>query len=109
MNDKAKPTPGKWEIAGKDGDSHVICAKDKHGKRRTLAHAYTEGDAELIAEAGTVYHETGLTPREILAQRDRLARALEAYLRAGCKNSRRVASVLAKSALANTQPEGREG
>ena len=34
-------------------------------------------NAALIAEAGTVYHETGLTPREILAQRDELFAALD--------------------------------
>ena len=32
--------------------------------------------AELIAETLNIYHETGLTPRQILEQRDRLARAV---------------------------------
>ena len=34
-------------------------------------------DSDLIAEAGTVYHETKLTPRQLLAQRDELLKALK--------------------------------
>jgi hypothetical protein len=33
--------------------------------------------ASLFAEAGTVHHETGLTPRQLVEQRDALAAALE--------------------------------
>jgi hypothetical protein len=34
-------------------------------------------NARLIAEAGTVYHETGLTPRQLAEQRAELLEALE--------------------------------
>ncbi|AOV02432.1 hypothetical protein BI380_14325 [Delftia tsuruhatensis] len=33
-------------------------------------------NAALIAEAGTVHHETGLTPRQLVEQRDALAATL---------------------------------
>jgi hypothetical protein len=33
--------------------------------------------ASLFAEAGTVHHETGFTPRQLLGQRDTLAEALD--------------------------------
>ncbi len=36
----------------------------------------TDDDKDLIAEAGTVHHETGLTPCQLAAQRDELLRAL---------------------------------
>lgn len=48
--------------------------------------------ASLFAEAGNVFHETGLTPRQLVEQRDALAAALagldEAYCRAGTPLSR---------------------
>lgn len=39
--------------------------------------AECEANARLIAEAGTVAHETGLTPRQLAKQRDDLLAALE--------------------------------
>jgi len=36
-----------------------------------------EANARLIAEAGTVAHETGLTPRQLAEQRDELVKALQ--------------------------------
>ena len=38
---------------------------------------FTELDADLIAESGTIHHETGLTPRKLLEQRDDLQAALK--------------------------------
>lgn len=37
---------------------------------------FTKRISRLIAEAGTVHHETGLTPRQLVEQRDALAEAL---------------------------------
>jgi hypothetical protein len=42
--------PGPWESPGTDGGEYVICAKVK-GKRRTVAHVYSEANARLIAAA----------------------------------------------------------
>jgi hypothetical protein len=39
-----------------------------------------EANAMLIAEAGTVHHETGLTPRQLAEQRKELFEALKACL-----------------------------
>lgn len=40
-------------------------------------HQDMQANAALIAEAGTVHHETGLTPRQLVEQQDALAKALE--------------------------------
>ena len=62
------------------------------GADSTWIDCNTKGNAALIAEAGTVHHETGLTPRQLVKQRDALAAALagldEAYCRAGTPLSR---------------------
>jgi hypothetical protein len=47
----AQHTPGPWAAPGTDGGEWVICHTDKGGKRRTLAHAYNEQNARLIAAA----------------------------------------------------------
>ena len=45
-------TPGpKWECLGTDDGALVICARDAHGKRRTVAHVYQEAHSRLIAKA----------------------------------------------------------
>lgn len=40
-------------------------------------HQDMQANAAFIAVAGNVFHETGLTPRQLLEQRDALAKALE--------------------------------
>lgn len=44
-----------WECPGTDGDAWVICAKDRQGKRRTIAHVYQEANARLIVKAPEMY------------------------------------------------------
>jgi hypothetical protein len=51
----AQHTPGPWAAPGTDGGEWVICHTDKGGKRRTLAHAYNEQNARLIAAAPELY------------------------------------------------------
>ncbi len=46
-----KLSKGPWEAPGMDGDAYVVCTAKSHGKRRTVAHAYTRDDAALIAAA----------------------------------------------------------
>lgn len=86
-----KWTPGKWQVGFPDGSGHstategatiisgavVVWGGKRHGLRYGVL---TEADANLIAEAGTVANETGLTPRELLKQRDELLEALEGML-----------------------------
>lgn len=47
------------------------------GADSTWIDCNTKGNAALIAEAGTVHHETGLTPRQLVEQRNALSAALE--------------------------------
>ena len=71
----SKITPGPWKAvpwhimegnpAVQAPDGHLICETS------------CNDDAELIAEAGTVAHETGLSPRELAEQRAELLAALD--------------------------------
>jgi hypothetical protein len=94
MKEKMKPTPGPWKVdlnhqtrvTGKITIAIGNCITGHNWdpiveveKRPTPEE--TSANATIIAEAGTVYHETGLTPREILAQRDELIPALYYLLR----------------------------
>jgi len=73
FSEHSKPTPGVWELSearGSDGEHLVVGGA---GQSFGLIAAVTlMGDARLIAEAGTVYHETGCSPRELQKQRDEL-------------------------------------
>jgi len=62
-----KPTKGPWvadfkSIGHVKADNGALIAQCK--RLTTLTNM--EANARLIAEAGTVYHETGKTPRELL-------------------------------------------
>lgn len=69
MTDIAKPTPGPWYFcpcpSGKGG---FVYAGGPGGPSICDMSQYElpEQNGEFIAEAGTVYHETGLTPRQLL-------------------------------------------
>ena len=83
-----------WELAGDQGQWLVYSSalgttssygvKDGNGEMVAFAVSYSQhGDpgsvksrAQLIAEAGTVYHETGKTPRELVE----LLRRIEPHL-----------------------------
>ena len=58
--------------------SHAAWAKYE------IAHDYAKATASLAIEAGTVLHETGLTPRQLADQRAALLEALEALKSAYC-------------------------
>ena len=83
-----KSTPGPWDYDGDDsvasqdweGDGYEIFSRDSNGDiDEPIGTALTEEDARLIAEAGTVAHETGMTPRQLQAENERL-RAVNAAL-----------------------------
>lgn len=78
--DKVGPTPGPWSIhEGGAGYGHI-----RDGNYRSLAsygdasidRAESKANARLIAEAGTVHHETGLSPRQLAEHRAELLAAL---------------------------------
>ena len=86
MSEAIKPTPGPWVMT--EGKCIYINAR-VDGKRRFILQRSTgEGyginveaeqvraDCRLIAEAGTVHHETGLTPRKLVEQARKLEEAL---------------------------------
>lgn len=102
MSEAIKPTPGPWTVSGLGGpweQSLKIRAPSwglvaQIGVNPGMPHwdLPQRANAALIAEAGNVFHETGLTPRQLVEQRDALATALagldEAYCRAGAPLSR---------------------
>lgn len=73
----------KWQ---ESGSSVYEVAKDGRGLTDPIANCNNEANAQLIAEAGTVTHETGFTPRQFADQNKKLREALQnirSYLFAG--------------------------
>lgn len=71
-----KPTPYNkepWILGGCSG--RMITTTSGYVGDGFIADVDTKENASLIAEAGTVYHECGLSPRQLLAQRDELLQA----------------------------------
>lgn len=90
MTSNVKPTPGPWYVPSHapwsvwmDGDRGQIAscrwteADGKLGPNCIKHYDQSQANARLIAEAGTVYHETGLSPRQLAKQRAELLAALE--------------------------------
>lgn len=89
MSEARKPTPGPWihgnwlkKLGGgidEAGWCEVWRVEADGGQSLPFVackHQDMQANAALIAEAGTVHHETGLTPRQLVEQRDALAEAL---------------------------------
>ena len=76
MSDSIKPTPGPW---------HVANGVQIRGEREQIAKVWMmrggegKANASLIAEAGTVRGETGLTPRQLVERVKELEGALRKY------------------------------
>jgi hypothetical protein len=84
MSEAIKPTPGHWILDDADPDDayrYVVHGDgDTFGcicRISTNGNANPEDDARLIAEAGTVHHETGLTPRQLVERVKELEEALQ--------------------------------
>lgn len=79
---EAKPTPGEWrakQLGGYENPGWVILWPDKggtHMRRLDYQGNFTESDARLIADAGTVFHTTGLTPSQLVERVKELEGAL---------------------------------
>lgn len=81
--DMEKPTDGAWHV---DPDPAIglgsiwLVSNGECGGYLVASCPHQKGagkaNARLIAEAGTVYHETNLTPRQLAAQRDELLGAI---------------------------------
>lgn len=79
---EAKPTPGPWEAGTRYRGSYVVWGPDRANEDYFVSiHEGPDAgkNARLTAEAGTVYHETGLTPRQLAEQRAELLEALEPF------------------------------
>lgn len=87
MSEAIKPTRGPWftdesqpgdlyrYVMHGDGDSFgYVCRISTNGN------ANPESDARLIAEAGTVRHETGLSPRQLVGRVKELEAAAKLVL-----------------------------
>lgn len=82
MTSNVKPTPGPWMAINAtsyldEGPSWMIAGVAHCGDGEL-----SEANARLIAEAGTVYHETGFSPRQLAEQRAELLAACEERLHA---------------------------
>ncbi|WP_429951434.1 hypothetical protein ACQYWY_06980 [Comamonas sediminis] len=89
-SEKLKPTPGPWYYNSVDEWDHSVVTQhgetdDGSTRLWTVASANTvrdekEDNARLIAEAGTVHHECGLSPRQLMERCKELASHLEALV-----------------------------
>lgn len=62
-------TKGEWKAKKLfDSTSHVVVSSPF----TVATKVFEKEDAELIAEAGTIANQTGLTPKQLLEQRDQL-------------------------------------
>lgn len=123
MSEAIKPTPGPWTAKGRDvfiGRLRVVHAANAASStpmnmRDEVEQAHR--NALFIAEAGTVFHETGLSPRQLAERNEELVevvRELVAYDESDHEDS--VGMMLdysdmlkaARKALAKCQPKPQE-
>lgn len=106
MSEVIKPTPGpwvteksagdEWWFGGRDGGEIVVrSVGDKHGAIAVMAASLSsegavDADFRLIAEAGTVFHESGLTPRQLVERAKELEELLNGVLLMGRGTSGRI-------------------
>lgn len=91
---KLKITKGKWRVSTfskynietEDGRSVASSGTYSTNTDNGEHIIENEANAQLIAEAGTVTNQCGLTPKELLEQRDKLREALF-YLYHSCPNN----------------------
>lgn len=105
----SKPTPGPWFVDGsgasaivRGGDMTIVAVRHRLDK-----HTH-EANAHIIAEAGTVYHETGKTPRQLADEVERLTAQVESLTAEVEEESHiqgRMAQLLAGAIVAIRGPE----
>lgn len=84
MSEAIKPTPGPWAVARMtpcrvDTASGSISISWSSNNDSGAREREAEANARLIAEAGTVFHNTGLSPRQLVERVKELEGALRAY------------------------------
>lgn len=100
------PTKGPWKVEvykEEEGPPliYCVCHPATECPSTTVCNMFNKGDADLIADAGTVYARTNQTPSGLLAQRDALLKLLteingESKLYEGHEGSYEKALTLAK-------------
>lgn len=85
MSEAIKPTPGPWHVAN---GVQIRGEREQIAKVWMMRRGEGKANALLIAEAGTVRGETGLTPRQLAALNGELVEALRAAQQ--CINSMKV-------------------
>lgn len=76
-----KPTPGPWKVS-QNVSRHVVGPTGGVIASAELSckQEISEANARLIAEAGTVFHDTGLSPVQLVEQRDELVAVVKALI-----------------------------
>lgn len=88
MSEAIKPTPGPWVAKSRDvyhGRKRVVFnanAASKEPLNMKEEFLQAEANARLIAEAGTVFHNTGLSPVQLVEMVKELKEALSRLLNA---------------------------
>lgn len=77
---KPTPTPGPWTFEPEDYSINRVRSAFGLIAEVVGDSAEAELNAVLIADAGTIHHETGLTPSQIKEQRGELLMALQAQV-----------------------------
>lgn len=127
MSEAIKPTPGPWEIV--QAEAGIVVRTESPSKTRYEASRYAAiggferedpkqlaeamANARLIAEAGTVFHETGLSPRQLAERNAELVDLLNGVLLMGRGTSGRIIvewwqEEVLRTAIAKCQPKPQE-
>lgn len=96
-----KPTAGLWDVRklrlySAAASKYAPCPRSPFanaGGAVNVRAAEIAANARLIAEAGAVYHETGLTPRQLAEERDAAVAKVDCWL---TKDGQQIAQDLAK-------------
>ncbi len=74
----SKITQGHWSIS--HGDTGLYIESEKSNFISIKNNEEVMANAELISDAGNTFNKTGLTPSELLLQRDYLLEACNAFV-----------------------------
>lgn len=112
---EAKPTPGPWTIYLNTMDDVVIRKMNAAGYEDcVIARKVSHRDARLIADAGTVFHTTGLTPSQLVERVKELEETLRQILQAPqdtMSDGKALKDIVrkARAALSKARPNTAEG
>jgi hypothetical protein len=130
---EAKPTPGPWTVLPEESDKDYLRIRgtclggrykianvhmprhwESHDVFRDRENAESQANARLIADAGTVFHTTGLTPSQLVERVKELEELLNGVLMMGRGTSGRIIvegwqEEVLRAALSKARPNTAEG